>query len=130
ERKPHRASQPDRRSPAMNLFRYLSLTFIASFATLYGAQEHIQLTPDELQRLGIVFAPVKSGADGSGPRFPATVIASPEGVSAVTVLYSGVIERWLVAPGDPVRAGQPLATIRSPEALRLQQEWMAAATAS
>lgn len=111
------------------LHRFISLTVLAALAPFCGAQDKIQLKPEDVQRLGIVFAPVKSGAAGAGPRFPATVVSSPDGVSALTAPYAGVIESWLAAPGATVRAGQPLVAIRSREVLLVQQEWMAAATA-
>lgn len=113
----------------MNLHRILSLTLLVSLAPLCGAQEKIQLKPDDVQRLGIVFAAVKAGTEGTGPRFPATVIGSPDGISALTAPYAGTIENWLTAPGADVRAGQPLVAIRSRDVLLVQQEWMAAATA-
>lgn len=100
------------------------LSFLS--ATGWGA-ERIALKPDDFQRLGIVFAPVKPGAGGAGSRFPATVISSPESVSTLSVPYTGIVESWLAAPGDRVRAGQALAIIRSPEVMQLQQAWMTAA---
>jgi cobalt-zinc-cadmium efflux system membrane fusion protein len=104
-------------------------TTLLSLVTLAGwSQERIALKPDDFQRLGIVFAPVKSGAGGAGSRFPATVINSPESVSTLSAPHAGVIESWLAAPGDRVRAGQALATLRSQEVLQLQQAWMTAVT--
>lgn len=108
----------------MNRFFRLCLSLAGGVAPLLGTTEPIQLKPEDLARLGIAFAPVKPAADGSGARFPATVIASPESVSTLTAPLPGVIEKWLVSPGDTVKADQPLALLRSPEALRLQQEWM------
>lgn len=107
-------------------FSLFSLTACAPFA---HADEHpIQLSPDALPRLGIVFSSLKSGAEGSGPRFPATVISSPEGASTLTAPYAGVIESWLTTPGAPVRAGQDLVVIRSQDVLSVQQAWMSALT--
>lgn len=109
--------------------RLLFTTLFFLLAATGWSQERIALKPDDFQRLGIVFAPVKSGAGGAGSRFPATVISSPESVSTVSVPHAGVIEAWQAAPGDRVRAGQALATLRSPEVLQLQQAWMTAAAA-
>lgn len=114
----------------MNPFRTLSLTLLLASTPLIGAEKLIRLKPEDFTRLGIGFAAAKSGAEGSGARFPATVIASPEGVATLTALQPGVIEKWFVAPGDRVRAGQALVLLRSAEALRLQQEWMASVAAS
>ncbi len=113
----------------MNRFLFLCLAVSAHAATVPGKPELIPLTADTIARIGVAFAPVQAAAAGSGPRFPGTVIPSPESVSTLSAPLPGVIERWLAAPGAAVAAAQPLALIRSPEALRLQQEWMAAAAA-
>ncbi len=93
------------------------------------AEDAIPLTPADLTRLGLEFAPVRSAAGGIGARFPATVITSPETVGQVTAPFAGVIESWLRAPGANVRAGEPVVRLRSPEVLRAQQDWMAARSA-
>lgn len=108
---------------------FASLSLLTALVPFARADESlIQLSPDALPRLGIVFTPLKSGADGSGPRFPATVISSPDGASTLTAPYAGVIESWLTTPGAPVRAGQDLVVIRSQEVLSVQQTWMSALT--
>ncbi len=54
-------------------------------------------------------APVKVGGPG--------VLLSPAGVSAVTALDAGHVDRLLVQPGDRVAKDQPIALLRHPERL-------------
>lgn len=87
-------------------------------------QEFIPLTEADIARLGIVFAPLTQLDRQSGNRFPATVINSPESVSEVIAPFQGTVERWHVAPGQTVGAGQLLATLRSQQVLDLQNSWL------
>jgi cobalt-zinc-cadmium efflux system membrane fusion protein len=113
----------------MKLSSHTFFLILGLIAVPGWAQDAIPLAPADVTRLGIVFAPVGTAAGGSGPRFPATVVSSPEGAANLTVPFGGVIESWLLAPGAPVRAGEAVARIRSQEVLPVQQEWMAAVTA-
>lgn len=113
----------------MNLSPYLAASILVALTARGAEPASIKLTADDQRRLGVVFAPVAANAAGAGPRYPATVTAPPDEVALLTAPFAGVVEKWLVAPGDQVRAGQSLASLRSPEALRLQQEWMAAVAA-
>lgn len=59
---------------------------------------------------------------------PAEVVPAPDGLHDVGPGVSGRLERWLVAPGDRVEPGQPLAELQSPELSELEAQ--AAALAS
>jgi multidrug efflux pump subunit AcrA (membrane-fusion protein) len=105
------------------------LTVLALSGIPLLRSQPLDLKPADIERLGIVFAPARPAEGASGPRFPATVISSPEAASILTAPHAGVIETWRVAPGATIRAGDELATLRSQDILHLQQEWMAAASA-
>lgn len=90
------------------------------------AQENIAISDTDISRMGIVFAPVQALDNNAGARFPATVINSPDSVTTLSARYAGVINQWQSSAGDAVTAGQTLATIRSPEILRVQNDWIAA----
>lgn len=112
----------------MNLSPHFLLLAV-SLAAPAWAQDAIPLAPADVTRLGIVFAPVRPADGGSGPRFPATVVNSPEGVSSLAAPFAGVLESWMRAPGAEVRTGEVIARVRSPEVLQVQQEWMTAIAA-
>ena len=62
--------------------------------------------------------------DSTGARFPATTMNSPLASSSITTLQSGVLENWLVEPGQSVNRGEVLAQIRSQDLLDLQNDWL------
>jgi cobalt-zinc-cadmium efflux system membrane fusion protein len=105
------------------------LFLCTAIAAPLRAEDAIPLTPADVTRLGLEFAPVRAAAGGSGARFPATVITSPASASQLTAPFGGVIEAWFRAPGAAVRAGDAVVRLRSPEVLRAQQDWMAARSA-
>ncbi|MDT8397113.1 MAG: efflux RND transporter periplasmic adaptor subunit [Pseudomonadales bacterium] len=94
-----------------------------------GNIENITLGRDDSRRLGIVFAAVQESDHLSGMQFPALIVSSPESVSSLSVLYSGLLTQWHANPGDAVQAGQLIATIRSQDILQVQNAWIAALTA-
>ena len=103
-----------------------ALILLALFTPSLFAQENLAISDMDISRMGIVFAPVQAMDNNAGARFAATVINSPDSVTTLSARYSGVIEQWLSSSGDTVSEGQTLATIRSPEILSVQNEWIAA----
>lgn len=97
-------------------------------AGMVAAQPGISLTEADYSRLGIEFASVSQASRGSGERFPATVISSPDRASAVIARHAGQVERWLSLPGETVSAGEALVLLRSNDILALQNDWLAAVT--
>src|SRR5690606_5277841 len=71
-------------------------------------------------------APVQALAADSGTTVSARVITSPQQADAIIARFAGVMEEWLVAPGDAVTAGAVLGRIRSTEVLDLQQRYLEA----
>ena len=103
------------------------LLFLAAGPLL--GNEAISLGQEDFLRLGIRFEPAAAPDGEAGMRFPATVIDSPETISAVTARHQGVLERWHAQPGQRVASGALLAELRSPELLALQQQWIEAEAA-
>lgn len=104
----------------------LSTLLLTLAASSLQAQQ-ITLDAAMSNRLGLVFQAVTAPDSGAGTRFAATVIASPQAVSEIHALHSGVLAGWQVQPGQEVTAGQLLAVLRSDDVLALQQDWVAAA---
>jgi Cu(I)/Ag(I) efflux system membrane fusion protein len=83
----------------------------------------IQLTAERIQLGGIRTAPVRRAPLAGGLRANAVVAASERGLAQITLRFAGYIETLLVAEtGQRVRRGEVLATVYSPEVLRVEQE--------
>lgn len=108
---------------------YACVAVLALLSPALSAQERIAISDADISRMGIVFAPVQAIDNNAGARFPATVINSPDAIANISARYSGVVEQWQVNSGSTVAAGQVLATLRSPEILTVQNEWIAAVAA-
>jgi cobalt-zinc-cadmium efflux system membrane fusion protein len=55
---------------------------------------------------------------------PAEVVFDQTATTMITLTLPVTISRWLVEPGEPVDAGQPLAEVESPEMATLQGEYL------
>ena len=80
------------------------------------------LTAQQLQRLGIQTKSVDAAVDVPLGTVPAVVTLPPEAQVAVTAPFDGAILRVYVIQGEMVRAGQPLATVKSREPLQYGAE--------
>ncbi len=108
---------------------YKSCTALAMLALLSAsvfAQENLALSDADISRMGIVFAPAQAMNNNAGARFPATVINSPDTITTLSARYSGVIEQWQQTSGTEVASGAILASLRSPEILSVQNDWIGA----
>lgn len=111
------------------LLSVLSLTLLSAIQTTARAQEMIQISDEDISRMGIVFSAVERSGASAGNRFPATVINSPELATTLSPTVTGRVEQWHYAPGAAVEAGSIVATLRSQEILAQQNAWMEAVTA-
>jgi cobalt-zinc-cadmium efflux system membrane fusion protein len=113
--------------PSMKLWSPLILILLGGLSTsgLY-AQEIIALQESDLDRLGIVLMPVRPIDDTVGDSFPATVVNSPMTSSLLNVPYGGILQSWLIEPGQNVTSGDAMAMIYSQELLGVQNDWHAA----
>lgn len=92
------------------------------------AADDIRFTPAQLKTLGIAIAPLELAAVVLGSRFPARVVIPPAQERVVSASQSGLVEALLVAVGDKVSKGQPLATLRSTELVTEQGSYLQALT--
>lgn len=93
------------------------------------AQEQIPLDAATINRLGLVFATLAAPDAADGARFPARVVGSPLEASELHAVHGGTLETWHVQPGAAVEPGAVIASLRSPAALALQQQYVAAEAA-
>lgn len=106
-----------------------NLVLLVLFSPALFAQENIAISDDDIIRMGIVFEVVQALDNNAGARFPATIINSPDSIANLSGRYSGVIEKWHLNSGSAISTGQIIASIRSPEILSVQNEWIAAISA-
>jgi cobalt-zinc-cadmium efflux system membrane fusion protein len=82
------------------------------------------LSPAEQQTAGIRLGDVEDRVLSGVLKVNGTLDAPPENAVAVSSLLGGIIERTTLQQGARVRAGQVLATIRNPEYVQLQQDYL------
>jgi multidrug resistance efflux pump len=86
----------------------------------------VSLTPESIERAGIVVAPVASGTSSAGLRLPGVVEPHAYRLVSVTPLVGGRVTRASAALGERVRRGQSLAEIYSPELAQAQTRYVSA----
>jgi cobalt-zinc-cadmium efflux system membrane fusion protein len=111
---------------AMIRRRLLGIITIITLPALADANTSLGLTPADLDRLGVTLQAPVAVAEAEVALAPARVVIPPAQEAIVTSTVSGVVSRLLVAEGDVVAAGQPLAEITSTELLQLQREFIEA----
>lgn len=89
----------------------------------------VELTAEQLQAAGISVVSVSRGGGGE-TRLSGRVEAMVDARAAVGAVVGGTVERVLVAPGQTVRAGQPLVSLISGDGAALRAEIDAASAAA
>ncbi|MGD8340999.1 MAG: efflux RND transporter periplasmic adaptor subunit [Gammaproteobacteria bacterium] len=108
----------------------LGFILVLTATGLAQANTSLDLTPADLERLGVTLQVPEAVAEAEVASAPAMVVIPPAQEAVVTSTVGGVVSRLLVAEGDFVTAGQPLAEIVSTELLELQREFVEAALAA
>ncbi|WP_457623331.1 efflux RND transporter periplasmic adaptor subunit [Persephonella sp.] len=85
----------------------------------HGEQTDFELTEDIIKKLNIKWETVKQREVSVKKRFPAVVKDDLSLSEAVYSPVDGLVKKLFVKEGDPVKAGQKLALIYSPEIKRL-----------
>jgi RND family efflux transporter MFP subunit len=86
----------------------------------------VRLTPEAIQRAGIVLAPVSASRNTSTLRLPGVVQPNAYKQVVVTPLVGGRVTRVLAELGESVRRGQALAEIFSPELAEAETRFVSA----
>jgi len=103
-----------------------ALLLVIMIGVTAQAAESISLSNGDIARLGIGFAAVSPLNSRFGNSFAGRVINSPNVTSTAISRYQGILEQWLVRPGEQVEKGQVLALIRSTEVLSLHSRFLVA----
>lgn len=83
----------------------------------------VTLTPAQVRQLGVTLGTVEIRQISNEVRTVGTAVVNETRIAKVTARFSGYVEQLYVNfVGQPVRRGQPLAAIFSPDLLAAQQE--------
>ena len=100
---------------------------MAGMADMPANGGNVRLTSAQLKQFGVTFGVVEIRTLSSESRVAGVVTVNESRMAQVAPKFSGFIERLYVnATGQPVRRGQPLADIYSPELVAAQQELLLA----
>ena len=90
-------------------------------------EDHLlHIDPEMLRDLRITTAKVESRGGGEGVNVLGELRVNENSYAEVGSAISGRVVRLLAAPGDRLRAGQPLAELQSPEIGKLRAEYIGA----
>jgi len=102
----------------------VAVLLLASLAP--AAAELVFISPEQRTALGIRTEPLQASEEIRSARFPARVAVPSAQLQVVTTPQGGVVEVLLVAEGEEIHRGQPLARIQSPGYLELQSDYLEA----
>lgn len=91
----------------------------------------VKLTAEQIRQFGVTFGTVELRPLSSEVRTVGSVVADETRMAKVTPKFAGYIQTLYVnSTGQPVRRGQPLAAVFSPDLLAAEQELLVAARLS
>lgn len=82
----------------------------------------VALTAKQSAALGIETQAVRRGGSAASGGLPAQVVVPTGQLRVLAAPVAALVEQILVAPGDSVRQGQPLARLAGPQLLELQRD--------
>lgn len=96
-----------------------------------AAEKDVPIRMDERQMraAGIELARVEPEAGTAQTVLPGTVVVPPQQLLVVAAPAAGLVEAVLVGPNEAVRAGQPIARLRSTDLLETQRTYLQALAA-
>lgn len=107
-----------------NFFRAGLLALLS--VPLAAFAQVLEVSQDEQQLLGIEVQPAAPAGSASAGELTLRVGFSPDGEWAIKTPLPGLLYHAWVQVGDEVMAGDPLMTVRSPEAVTLQRDYLKA----
>lgn len=105
-----------------------SFLMVASAVAATPSTAEFPVSAAQMQALGITLAPLEKPSAISGMAYPARVVVPPSGNQVISAPFGGRVEVLLVDEQQPVKAGQPLLRLSSPEYGDLQLKLLEAAS--
>jgi Cu(I)/Ag(I) efflux system membrane fusion protein len=107
----------------------MGMDYIPVYADEGGSGDNnlVKISSDKIQKLGVRMAEVREGDISRTVHAVGVVDADERKLSTVALKFDGFIEKLYVnATGQPVRQGQPLFDLYSPDLLSAQHEYITA----
>lgn len=104
----------------------VALLLVAPLLALPAGE--LKISPEQVKALGVETAPVLRQASTEIAGLPALVVVPNEQLQVVSAPLAGLVEQVLVAAHEPVKKGQVLARLQSPQLADLQHTYLQAAT--
>jgi len=105
---------------------FFSFIVLLLSSTALWASDHIALSQNHINRLGIKLAKPEPSTRIPLLNAPATITIPPTHSYIVSATQSGLIDKLYVGLGDPVKKGAPLASLKSADFLTLQLNFLQA----
>jgi cobalt-zinc-cadmium efflux system membrane fusion protein len=86
----------------------------------------IPMDEREIRAAGIATTAVDKERGEIELSLPGTVVIPPQHLRVVAAPANGLVESMLIAADEPVKAGQPIARLRSPDLVEAQRQFLAA----
>jgi cobalt-zinc-cadmium efflux system membrane fusion protein len=102
----------------------LALVFMLSHAVNTALAEELNISPSQLDNLGVEFGAPQVADLADDFQAPARVRIPPTKDYAVVPILPGTIKKLGFSAGDTVRKGEPIAWVGSPDFLILQGEYI------
>lgn len=104
------------------------LLFLGALLAQPSLAEDLVVTASQIQTLGIVSAPLPPRQQGELAGMPAQVVIPGNQLFTISTPLPAMVEQTLVGIGDPVKKGQPLATLQSPALAEAQRGLLQSST--
>ncbi len=105
----------------------MGMDYIPVYADEEVSNSQVKISPDKVQKLGVKTEPVLSRKMVNTVRAVGQFQFNEQRLSTVTTKFDGYIEKLYVnATGQPVKRGQPLMEVYSPELVSTQEEYLIA----
>lgn len=85
------------------------------------------LTEEQVKAIGIETGPIEQKQLTASLKANGMLKVPNQNKATINTVYSGIIHSLLVEPGSKVRKGQTVATIKNPEFVRIQEEYVSVA---
>src|SRR5205823_5402565 len=109
----------------------MGMDYIPVYADEAGAAGTVKIAPERIQTLGVRTEAASRRSLARAVRAVGTVMADERRIGVVNPKFEGWIERVLVSTtGQPVRRGEALAEVYSPDLVLAQQEYLVARNAA
>lgn len=106
----------------------IHLLFLGMLLPSLSLAEELALTASQAKALGIISVPLPAKQQGELAGMPAQVVIPGNQLFTISTPLPAMIEQTLVGVGDPVKKGQPLATLQSPALAEVQRGFLQSAT--